>query len=73
MGVVDESDAAFLEIATGLAGDVIESGTETGDQRDRGRVCAFALGGVFALLAEVEVIAGIFGFVHRRPGFLADA
>ena len=36
--VVDEGDAAFLEIAACLAGDVVERGAETGD-RERLRGC----------------------------------
>ena len=42
--VVDESDAALFEIATGLAGDVVECCAETGDvECNSGRVGAFAL------------------------------
>ena len=71
--VVDQRDAAFFEIAAGLAGDVVERRAKAGNERDRGSVGAFALDGVLALLAQVEVIARVLGLLHRRPGAFADA
>src|SRR5579863_8041940 len=49
--VVDEGDAALLEVATGLASNVIERCAETGDECNGWRVGALALDGVLALLA----------------------
>ena len=57
--VVDERDAALFEIAARLAGNVVERRAEAGDERNGGRVGALALDGVLALLAQVEVVAGI--------------
>ena len=71
--VVDQRDAAFLEIATRLAGNVIERRAETGDQRHRRRVGALALDRVLALLAQIEVVARILDCLHRRPRLLAHA
>ncbi len=59
LSVVDQRDAALLEIASALARDVVERCTKTGNQRNRGRVGAFALDRVLAFLAEIEVVAWI--------------
>src|SRR5262249_24515856 len=72
-GVVDDCDAALLEIAAGLPGDVVECGTEPGDETDGGRVGALSLDGILALLAEIEVVARVSGLFHGGPGLLADA
>src|SRR6202012_5361563 len=71
--VVDEGDAAFFEIASGLAGDVIESRAKSGNERDGRRIGALTLDGVLALLAQIEVVARILGGLHRGPGTVADA
>ncbi len=72
-GVFDEHFAAFDEIATSLACDVVERGTETGDEGDGRSVGAFAFGCDLALLAEVEVVARVFAGLHGSPGAVADA
>ena len=58
--IVDQGYAALFKIATGLSGDVVERGAEAGDQRNSRGVSAFALDGVLALLAKVEIVAWIF-------------
>ena len=73
-GVIDQLFAAFDDVAcgivgsTGLGGDPIERGAECGDERDGGRVGGLAGAGVFALLAEIEIVARIVGGFHAIPG-----
>jgi len=71
--IVDQSDAAFFQVATALSRDVVERRAETGDERHGRRIGAFALDGVLALLAEVEVVARILGLLHGSPSALAHA
>src|SRR5579883_1659506 len=63
--------AAAGEIAVAQLANVVESGAEGGKQRGGGSISRLALGGRFALFAQVKVIArGPRGF-HALPGALA--
>ncbi len=71
LGIGNQEVASLGEVAASLLLQVVERRTHGGDQRHRGRVGAFALGGRLALLAQIEVVARLSAGLHASPGALA--